>query len=287
VHTASGASFVRKAAASALCATAGVPVVLHVHNGRFDEFARSAPAPLRRLVVATLTRAAVVVAVSEPMAAALRTIAPRARITTVANPVARFPDRDRPPSGSPRVVFAGRVGAAKGTFVLLEAWARLRPETRDRARLVVLGNGDVDVARELVDRLGIWSTCDVRGWVPHTEATTVIAGSDVLVLASRSEGQPLAVLEAMAAGLCVVATPVGGIPDLVEHGRTGLLVPPDDPDALAATLDGLLADPAGAARLGAAARTRVRRGNDIDVVVDQLDDLYRQAVGRAAREVAR
>jgi glycosyltransferase involved in cell wall biosynthesis len=83
----------------------------------------------------------------------------------------------------------------------------------------------------------------------------------------------MAVLEAMAHGLCVVATDVGGIPDLVDDG-CGVLVPPDDEDALVAALHGVLGDPERRARLGARAWARVREEFDVDLTWRQLDTLY-------------
>jgi glycosyltransferase involved in cell wall biosynthesis len=108
----------------------------------------------------------------------------------------------------------------------------------------------------------------------------LLSAADVLVLPSRNEGQPMAVLEAMAHGLCVVASDVGGIPELVDDGRTGLLVPPDDVEALVAALRKVLDDDSLRAALGATARERVLEEFDVDVVWRRIDGIYREVAGR-------
>jgi glycosyltransferase involved in cell wall biosynthesis len=94
------------------------------------------------------------------------------------------------------------------------------------------------------------------------------------VLPSKYEGSPLAILEYMAGGAPIVATAVGGVPELIEDGVHGLLVGPEDPAALAAGMQRLLEDRELAARLGAAAKERQRANFDLDVVVRRLEDLY-------------
>ncbi len=96
----------------------------------------------------------------------------------------------------------------------------------------------------------------------------------MLVLPSWIEGLPLVVLEAMAAGVPVVATSVGGTPEAVVDGETGLLVPPRDVDALAGAIDALLSDPERAQRLGAAGRRRARERFDADAAAQRVVGLY-------------
>ena len=91
---------------------------------------------------------------------------------------------------------------------------------------------------------------------------------------SKYEGMPLAILEYMAGGAPIVATAVGGVPELIDDGGHGLLVRPEDPEDLAAALQKLLEDRELAARLGAAAKERQRANFDLDVVVRRLEDLY-------------
>lgn len=114
---------------------------------------------------------------------------------------------------------------------------------------------------------------------------TLLSQSDVFVLPSRSEAFPNGAIEAMAAGLPVVASRVGGLLDLIDHGRTGLLVEPGDPQALAAALRQLFTDRARAAQLGDRARAEVRQRYSFDRMVESFEDLYLASL--PARSLAR
>lgn len=278
VHMSARGSFVRKALVVWLARARRVPVVVHVHGSEFDTFAAGLPRPLRTVVRRTLEQAAVVVALGRTWADRLAAIAPGARVVVVPNAV-RVPDAPADPGTGPlRVVFLGEIGDRKGAFTLLEAWAKLaaEPEVLDGAQLVLAGDRGVDRAEKAIAVHGIGGSAAVRSWLGPDEVAELLAGSGIFVLPSRSEGQPMALLEAMAHGLCPVAGAVGGIPEMVEDGRSGLLVPPDDVDALAAALRRVLTDPALRIGLGAAARERVRAEFDLDVVWRRIDELYRE-----------
>jgi glycosyltransferase involved in cell wall biosynthesis len=150
---------------------------------------------------------------------------------------------------------------------------------------VLAGDGEVERLRKLVTARGLDDSCEVRTWLGPGQVRDLLASSEVMVLPSRAEGQPIAVLEAMAAGLCVISTTVGGIPDLVEDGTSGLLVPPSDIDALSAALRRVLTDDALVRRLGAAAFQRAAAEFDVTAVAARLHDLYTSTLGSAAEDV--
>ena len=161
------------------------------------------------------------------------------------------PPAPRPPYDGPlRLVAVGRLEAVKAHDVLLRALVDLPGAT-----LTVLGEGALRPALERqVAELGLSGRVRMPGWVEDVPAE--LPAYDVLVLPSRSEGWPLTVVEAMLAGLPVVATPVGSVAEAVRDGETGLLVGKDDPAALTAALRRLRDDPALRARLG-------RRGREL------------------------
>jgi glycosyltransferase involved in cell wall biosynthesis len=202
-------------------------------------------------------------------------IAPGARIAVVPNAVVPRTSVDHPGAGEAvRVLFLGEIEDRKGAFLLLDAWRRLSDEAHPlRAELVLAGGGAVAQARAAVEALGIADQVRVPGFVEPTQVELLLSASHVLVLPSRSEGQPMAVLEAMAHGLCVIATRVGGVPDLIDDD-SGVLVPPDDQDALVAALRRVLLDADKRARLGAGALARVRERFDVDKTWRELDALY-------------
>ena len=278
LHMSSHGSFVRKALMVWTARAVRVPVVVHVHGSEFDAFHDRLPAPLRAVVRSTLEQSAVVVALGERWGRRLSAIAPAARVVNVPNGVCVPAVRPEPPTRAPRVVFLGEIGERKGAFVLLEAWAKIaaEPDVLGVARLTLAGDRGTARARADAVERGVGASVEVRGWLSPTEAAELLAGADVFVLPSRSEGQPMAVLEAMAHGLCVVASDVGGIPEMLDDGGSGLLVPPDDVDALVAALRRVLTDASLRARLGAAARKRVLADFDLDVVWRRFDTLYRE-----------
>lgn len=182
------------------------------------------------------------------------------------------------PEGAPLVGEIARLAHVKGQRELIEAIARL-----DGVHLVLVGRdleqgGAYQAAlRRRVEELGVADRVHLAGYRGDPHA--VLEALDVFALPSRIEGLPLTVLEAMAHAKPVVATPVGGTPELVRDGETGLLVPPGDVDALAAALDCVLRDPPLASSLGEAGRALVAR--------DFSEEAMTQRVLRVYEEVAR
>jgi glycosyltransferase involved in cell wall biosynthesis len=164
--------------------------------------------------------------------------------------------------------------AQKALEVLFEAALRLRDEF---PALTVLVAGDGPERERLeaeVRRLGLEGTVRLLGI--RRDVPALLDALDVAVLSSDYEGSPLSVMEYMAAGLPVVSTRVGGVPELVEDGREGLLVPPRDPAALADAIRRLLRDQAEAERLGANGRVRQRREFSLDAMVRRVEELYEE-----------
>jgi L-malate glycosyltransferase len=156
--------------------------------------------------------------------------------------------------------------------VLVQAAPQILARFPD-ARFLIVGDG---TCREplvaLASRLNVTERFAFLGH--RDDVPSILAQADVFVLPSRSEAFPNSIIEAMASGLPVVASDVGGIPELVEEGRTGHLVPVGDPKALAAALSSLLADPRRAAELGQAGRTKIEQNYSFERMVDQMETLY-------------
>jgi glycosyltransferase involved in cell wall biosynthesis len=139
------------------------------------------------------------------------------------------------------VVFVGRLEQAKGVVELVDALALLRDHT-PLVRLVVIGDGSQrDLMDETARRSGVLDRIVFAGWVAHDQLPTWLRTSDVLALPSAHEGLPTAVIEALACGVPVVATPVGDVPRLVHDGKNGLILRERTPQALAQALDRVLA----------------------------------------------
>jgi glycosyltransferase involved in cell wall biosynthesis len=182
--------------------------------------------------------------------------------------------------GGDRVVgLVGRLVAAKAPAVFLEAMARVA-RVEPRLRPLVIGDGPLRVeAEERAAHLGLGGRAVFAGL--RQDVPELLSGMDVLVFSSTREGLSIAMLEAMAAGVPVVATRVGGTPELIESGVSGFLVEAGDAAALAERVLALLADPALAERTRQAARTRVRERFSLAAMVRAHEALYLAAGGRA------
>lgn len=279
VHAASHASFVRKSIVLLAARLAGCKTIFHLHGGGFRRFAQDeSGALMRRWIRHTLETSSVVIALSDSWAQFVRGFAPRARVAVVPNAV---PLPALAPAGAEipeRILFLGRIDAAKGVFELLAAAARL---ARDfpALRLVFGGEGDLAGLRRRAAGLGIAGRLECPGWLDGAGVAAELAKASVFCLPSHAEGLPMAMLEAMAAGKAVLATRVGGIPETVRDGDNGLLVPPRDDEALARALATLMGDSALRERLAARARTTIEQQYSTEVVCGQLSAIYRELAG--------
>lgn len=169
----------------------------------------------------------------------------------------------------------------KALEILIDA-AKLLALTFPRLKVLIAGTGPEEKQlRALVRARDLEDTVVMLGFRSHV--ADVLAALDVAAFTSDREGSPLAVMESMAAGKPVVATRVGGVPELIEDGVHGLLVPPRDPGALADAVTLLLRDPSLRAELGRRGRERQRRDFDIAATVRRVEDLYEELVAAARR----
>ncbi len=196
----------------------------------------------------------------------------------------------RRPSGldiPPDAVVVGSVGwltTVKGPRYLIEAVAKLKP-THPRLHLVLVGSGDLrDELGALAKTLGIGRSVTFAG--QRQDVPDCLAAMDVFVLPSLNEGMGRALVEAMAAGRPVVATRVGGIPAIIEDRATGLLVPPQDSDALAGALAELLRDPARAKEIGTAGSAAIGKRFGATDMVRAIEAVYAQALRETGHETA-
>ncbi|MGH7805862.1 MAG: glycosyltransferase, partial [Candidatus Binatia bacterium] len=182
-------------------------------------------------------------------------------------------------ASTPLVGIVGRVVPIKNHRLFLDA-ARHVLARNARARFVVVGDGPSRADAEAHAReLGIQSQVTFAGW--RRDLASIYPDLDVVVISSNNEGTPVSAIEAMAASRPVVSTRVGGVPDFIVDGETGILVPPRDPGALGAALTGLIGDRPKADGIGAAARSAVRMRFTPERLVSDIDDLYFDLVRRS------
>jgi glycosyltransferase involved in cell wall biosynthesis len=204
---------------------------------------------------------------------------PAQKLTVIPNSVdlQRFAPADAPPRRTdcrPTVVCVARLDAQKGHTDLLQALTWL-PGVACR----IVGDGPERASLErLASDLGLLDRVVFLGG--RDDVPELLADSDVFVLPSLYEGLPLSILEAMAARRPVIASAIGGIDELVEPGRTGLLTPARDPSALADAIQWLLAEPELAARMGRAGHAKVARRYGAAGMAHDVSEVYREVLGR-------
>lgn len=276
IHFASRGSMLRKMILAEMVARAGRPLILHAHGASFDMFHRKLPSAMRRVVNRVLQRANVFIALSTQWRDFYINeceLAP-SQVTVLANPV-RVPTEVPAREGRRKVqfLFLGRLGTRKGAFDLMSAFGALPDGLRNRAELVMAGDGEVDEMRRLGAAIG--NNVRVLSWIDARARDTLLAQSDVFVLPSYAEGVPMSLLEAMAAGLPCITTPVGGIPDVVNHDFEGLLVKPGAQGELGAAMSKYIVD--ADARLAAGKRAHERaRAYDVHAYARRLASLYQR-----------
>ncbi|MEW6172788.1 MAG: glycosyltransferase [Bacillota bacterium] len=266
----------------------GLPVVTTVHSLLLKDY----PHPLSRMLnflSERLTRGltARYIAVSNYLAAALiEEGVPREKISVVHNGMDRevsdgataaLYERLGLPEGTPLVATVGRLHRVKGHQYFIEA-AALVLDRHPEARFLIMGSGPEKVFLEgLVGRLGLEGRVLFTGFVKDVEQYYHLF--KVLVLSSLSEGLPLTVLEALASGTAVVATRVGGLPEVVQDGKTGLLVPPADAAALAAAINRVLENPVEAREMAALGKDFVAQNFSASRMAAGTLEVYQKVLG--------
>jgi glycosyltransferase involved in cell wall biosynthesis len=220
-----------------------------------------------------LNKVSAIVVLSEERKKWINSVSSNTKVLVVRNP-AQLNQLVSAGAREPAVILSlGRLGHNKGTYVLLDAVASLSKRYPE-IKLWLGGDGELDKAKQEAERLGIGNKVETLGWVNGEQKADLLERASIYALPSYAEGMPVSVLEAMAAGLPIVSTPVGGIPAAVTDGIEGFLVQPGDALALADALDRLLADSDLRHRMGAYARERIEKEYAADRILPDIAALY-------------
>lgn len=276
INLSANASTYRKLVVAAVASALRIPYVVHLHSGEFGHFWETCNGFTRRRIEALFSKAKFVVVLGRLWSDLLVTKLPKLADRIIIMPNSTRQQRHNSRADGPvKILFLGRLMPAKGIGDLLGSFEIIRHRNDWRATLA--GDGAVAETRILVERLGLAERVKVPGWLDDDRVTAELQTADILVLPSLVENLPMCVVEAFAHGLAVVCTPVGALPEIVEHERTGLLVPAKNAPALASALDRLLSDAALRARLGIQARAQHATRFEIGAYVDKLVGVWRAA----------
>jgi glycosyltransferase involved in cell wall biosynthesis len=254
INLAAYGSFYRKFLLAKMAAIFGVPYVVHIHSGRFGEFWTESGAGRLRAINKFMRKSASIVVLGNSYKELVDQHTPdcMAKVELLPNATPSRERQERRTSDNPtdllQITFLGLLAPFKGTPQLVEALGRLADQRTWKATLA--GHGDIEKTKTHIAEKGLSERIDVPGWLKAPQVDALLSRTDIFVLPSFSEGLPMAILEAFARGVAVIATPVNAIVDVVQHDRNGLLVTPGDVDALTSALDGLLGDEELRLRLG-------------------------------------
>jgi glycosyltransferase involved in cell wall biosynthesis len=281
VNLSSRGSTFRKLALSGLARCLGHTTVIHLHGSRFREYFQSVGNLQRRAITRMFREAHTVVVLGrawrEFVLAAFGLDDSRVLVlpnATEARPVERAKE-----NVPPLILFLGRVGARKGVPVLVAALAALA-KTALPWKAEIAGDGDTAPYAEQVEAEGLGDRVAFPGWLAESEAHERLSRAAVLVLPSEAEGLPMSIIEAFAWGIPVIATPVGSIPDILQDGVQGLIVPVGDGAALAVALERLIGDDGLRHRLGANALDYHRANLEFGPFLNRLAACWRAAAPR-------
>lgn len=290
-----GASVVEKGAMAWYARLRGIPAVLFPRGGQLMDRAERSPAYRRFLRIAF--GGGTMVFCQSPrwhtfVIDVLRFPPERAPVimnwTATSDALALGRERKLNVNDVPRLLFVGWLDREKGIDELLEACRTLHERGKADFDLRVAGEGNrSDAARAFVKLHGLSSKVEFCGWLEGEALHQELRKADIFVLPSWSEGLPNAMIEAMAARLVVVVTPVGSIPDVIANGIDGVVIPVKDANALADALEGLLADPAAVQRLANAGFEKAEKQFGVEEAVERIVSAINTAMVFAAHGLDR
>lgn len=287
VNMAERLSLLRKGIIVLFAKSMGVPVVLHLHAAQLHHGYHAVPSLLQRLIRLVFLHAdSVIVLGTQAQQFIVEEMGvPAQRVDLVTNgvPISSEPRRTFNANEPFNVLFLGNLSERKGVSDLLKALATPGLMARQGKWLArFAGGGDVAHYQALADALGIADRVEWLGWADQALATKLVANADVVILPSYDEGLPLTILEALAKGVAVIATPVGEIPTVLTPDVDALLVNPGDVSAIAQALLRLMDEPALRVKLEQAGFEVYRQKFSMDVFFKAIAHIHQQQFGCCA-----
>ena len=296
IHFSDRGSTLRKAILALITLVLQKPLILHAHGAAYKEFYAGLPLIAQQVIIGIFSRCAGFIALSESWRLYYLTLfqLKPEQITVLRNPVV-FPLATPKRTGRKQItfIFLGRIGKRggaldmarsivampqqdKGAFDLIRAFAALPAADKAASQLILAGNGDVEAAQQLVEELGVGDQVMIRSWLNPVERDQLLSQADAFILPSYNEGLPMSMLEAMAWGLPVIVTPVGGIPEVITQDENGLLVQPGNQVEITQAMQRLIKDEDLRIFLGVAARDSIQP-LDVTQYVSSLYEFYLSA----------
>jgi glycosyltransferase involved in cell wall biosynthesis len=219
-------------------------VIYHIHGGGFPVFYKKSDSLSQRLIRTFLANADIVICLSQSWNDYFKSNFITKKLVILSN-VIDYPEKSLNDKNKTvtTFLFFGLVCKEKGIFDLVEVIGRNKDKYRNRVKLKIGGNGEIQSLKELIHKHNIEDIVEFLGWVVNEEKKRVLNSADVFILPSYHEGVPISILEAMSYGKSIIATNVGGIPEIVEVNKNGLLIEPGKHDQIEEAINTLLEHP--------------------------------------------
>ena len=276
IHSSFGPSFYRKMPFIYMACFRGVPVINHIHGAEFETFYLKASDRKKRRIRKVYGKCTMLIALSEEWKRNLESVVSPEKITVIEN-YCKIPDL----SGTEKkkqILFLGEIGKRKGCYDIPEIYGRVL-EKGERLPLIMAGDGELAEVKKLFEDRDLLESVSFPGWVRGADKDKCLKESGIFLFPSYYEGMPMAVLEAMAYGMAIVTTRVGGIPHLLEDGVSGYLCEPGDIEGLSKRLLELSKDGDKRRKMGERARQKAIEEYSMESHMKKLMDLYGRVKG--------
>lgn len=271
VHGCSDNSFWRKRMFVNVAHALGRKIVYHMHGGGFKDFSLNNKPQVQEM----LDKVDVLAVLSDSWQQFFTENFNAKAIEVLPNGItAPTQFAPAPTKGPVRMLFLGMINANKGIYDIIDAVAANREHYSGRLKIEICGIGEVDNMLARAKELGVDNVIEYGGWVSGEEKARRLAQCDAFLLPSHFEGMPVCILEAMSYGKPILATRVGGIPDIVLNGANGLLIPAGNPQALTRAIDYIVDNPQIRQKMGAASLSRIAYHLP-DRIASKLEEIYK------------
>lgn len=272
IHSSTYGSYLRKSIIAWICLKFGKKVIFHIHGADFDSFLEDARVSLRKKIIKLLNAVDELVVLSDSWYRFFSAYVSSEKVRVIFNPSATYSNTYiKRANKKVKVLFMGRIGQRKGAYDLINAVTKIRFLN---FTLDLVGDGEGNKLRNIVNNENLNNLVNIHDWVPHDKVGKLYDEADILVLPSYAEGMPMSILEAVGKGLPVIATNVGGIPEVVIDGRNGFVISPGDIEALAGKLEILIRDAILREEMGRNGLRLAGEKFSIDKIYSQLKELY-------------
>jgi glycosyltransferase involved in cell wall biosynthesis len=280
LHTSQGIAWLKDSVYVIIGKLFHARVILHMHGGNFDTIYYKNPRIIQSYTRLILGLADAILSVSTEWKIRLAKLIPVDRVFSLKNCIDTQALQQRGAfdvDQAVNVLFIGRIGPQKGAFDLIEAIHCLQPAGFN-FHVWMVGpeerNGDFQIALHLLEKYQLANVCELLGSIQHEKVFQLLREASLFVLPSYYEGLPMAILEALAASLPVIATSVGGIPEVIHDTYNGFLIPSGNIEALAGALEKLVCDPTLRMMMGQRSREIAERELDVSTYIEKITTLY-------------